>query len=273
MCRSSVAVSRQPRLRMLSLALPLACGVFLSACASQQAVGTHGGATITGSTNLTDDQLASAARSWGQRYDQNPKDRGTILNYAAALRLSGNTDQAIAVLQQGVIQYKDDRVMAASYGKALAANGDFQQALEVIRRAQRPDRPDWALLSAEGAILDQIGNGASARDLYGKALAIVPDEPSVLNNLGLSYLLSGNLEKSEEVLRRASVQPRANSRIRQNLALVLGLEGKFSEAEAVARNEINPDQAAANISYLKAMMAQADRWKEIEAGEKKTRQG
>ncbi|ODN65599.1 hypothetical protein [Methylobrevis pamukkalensis] len=163
--------------------------------------------------------------------------------------------------------------MSASYGKALAANGSFQQALTVIRGAQRADRPDWALLSAEGAILDQIGQGDAARRIYLRALSIVPDEPSVLNNLGLSYLLAGDLDNSELTLRRAASQPKATSRIRQNLALVLGLQGKYGEAEAVARNELDPEQAAANIAYLKSMMSQVDRWKELADGEKKTKRG
>ncbi len=261
---------RPKRAGLLGLAAAAGLAVLVSACTTgAPVIGRHGGVDVTGSVRLSEDQIGQTARAWGQRYDRDPNDRATILNYAAALRLNGQTDQAVAVLQKGMIKFKDDRSMSASYGKALAANGDFEQALKVIRGAQRPDRPDWALLSAEGAILDQIGQGAAARQLYVKALAIVPEEASVLNNLGLSYLLSGDLDKSEEMLRRAAASPKASSRIRQNLALALGLQGKYGEAEAVARNELDPQQAAANIAYLKSMMTQADRWKEIEAGDRK----
>ncbi|MBH0238447.1 tetratricopeptide repeat protein [Methylobrevis albus] len=266
--------ARLPLLRALPRTAAVACvlaATLLGGCALNRgpAIGTHGGPTITSSSKLTDAQLAQATQAWGQRYDKNPGDRATILNYAAALRLSGQTDQAVAVLQKGMIAFKKDRAISASYGKALAANGDFEQALTVIRSAQTPDRPDWALLSAEGAILDQVGQGNAARQLYAKALGIVPEEPSVLNNMGLSYLLAGELTKSEEVLRRAAAQPKATSRIRQNLALVLGLQGRFAEAEAVASNELDPQQAAANVAYLKSMMTQANTWKDIESSEKK----
>ncbi len=44
---------------------------------------------------------------------------------------------------------------------------------------------------------------------YASALKIVPDEPSVLSNLGLSYLLTKDLKNAEETLRRAVAQPNA----------------------------------------------------------------
>ena len=190
-------------------------------------------------------------------------------NYAAALRLNGQTDQAVAVLRKGVIAFPKDYEVSSAYGKALAANGNFEQALNVIRDAQRADRPDWRLYSAEGAILDQMGRTAEARDRYAKALAIAPGEPTILNNMALSHLLAGELSQSEQLLRQAAQSPNANSRIRQNLALVLGLQGRFPEAEQIARSELDPAQAEANVAYLKAMLAQANTWQQIKAGDKK----
>ena len=170
--------------------------------------------------------------------------------------------EAVAVLREAVLQNPDDRQYAAAYGKALAANGNFDQALNVIRRTQRPDRPDWKLYSAEGAILDQQGNPAEARAAYQKALQIAPGEASILNNLALSYLLAGDVANAEKTLRDAAARPGATSRIRQNLALVLGLQGKFKEADAIARQELDPAQAEANVAYLKSMLSQANTWKE-----------
>jgi Flp pilus assembly protein TadD len=43
--------------------------------------------------------------------------------------------------------------------------------------------------------------------------------------------------------------------VRQNLALVIGLEGRFGEAEQIARADLPPDQAAANVAYLRQMLA------------------
>jgi len=36
---------------------------------------------------------------------------------------------------------------------------------------------------------------------------------------------------------------------------VVGLQGRFAEAEEIARADLPPDQAAANVAYLRQMLA------------------
>jgi Flp pilus assembly protein TadD len=163
-------------------------------------------------------------------------------------------------MQQVVIKHPQDNDVLSEYGKSLAATGNFKKALQVIQRAQRPDRPDWRLFSAQGAILDQLDQSQAARIQYRKALDIVPNEPSVLSNLGMSYVLTGDLRGAETFLRRAIQHPRADSRVRQNLALVIGLQGNFQEAEKVARGELDQAAAEENIKFLRQMLSQQSAW-------------
>ena len=79
------------------------------------------------------------------------------------------------------------------------------------------------------------------------------------------------MAQAERILRKAAASPKANSKVRQNLALVLGMQGKFEEAESVASNELSREQAAANISYLRGMMKQTDTWGQIKVQDKKKR--
>ena len=144
----------------------------------------------------------------------------------------------------------ENRALLGAYGRALADAGNFKQALEVLERAHSPDLPDWRILSVQGAVMDQMGRHADAQRYYAGALKIMPDEPSVLSNLGLSYALSKDLKRAEDTLRRAAARDSADRRVRQNLALVVGLQGRFQEAETIARAELPPDEAAANVSYL-----------------------
>src|SRR5262249_26462273 len=81
------------------------------------------------------------------------------------------------------------------------------------------------------------------------------DEPSVLSNLGLSYLLSNDLPKAEEILRKAYGRADADKRVRVNLAVVVGLEGRQSEAEGIMKSGLPPGEAAANVTYLKRLLA------------------
>jgi Flp pilus assembly protein TadD len=37
---------------------------------------------------------------------------------------------------------------------------------------------------------------------------------------------------------------------------VIGLQGRFQEAEEIARADLSPDEAAANLDYLRQMLAE-----------------
>ena len=91
----------------------------------------------------------------------------------------------------------------------------------------------------------------------------MPDEPSVLSNLGLSYALSKNLPQAESTLRRAAQQRPTDSKIRQNLALVIGLQGRFAEAETIVRADLSPEEAAQNVAYLRRMIAERNDLKKL----------
>ena len=157
--------------------------------------------------------------------------------------------------------------MLGAYGRALAETGYYEQALDVLDRAHTPDQPDWHILSAQGTVLDQMGRHAEAQRHYLTALKIVPEEPTVLSNLGLSYaLVEEPARRPHRTLRRAGARPPVDPRVRQNLALVVGLQGRFAEAETIARADLPPDQAAANVAYLRQMLAHGKNLREPNGG-------
>lgn len=199
-----------------------------------------------------------AAEVYGERYRANPRDADAALGYGQALRATGQRAQATAVLEQASLAHPGNKQLLAAYGRALADNGNFQRGFDVLSRAHSPDNPDWRILSVQGAALDQMGKHQEARGYYASALRIAPDEPSVLSNLGLSYVLSRDLPRAEETLRKAQATGRADARVRQNLALAVGLQGRFAEAESIARADLPPDEAAANVAYLKQMLVRKD---------------
>jgi Flp pilus assembly protein TadD len=199
-----------------------------------------------------------AVDAYGDRYRANPKDPDAALAYGQALRATGQRSQAVAVFEQATLVHPGNKALMAGYGRALADNGNFQQAFDVLSRAHSPDNPDWRILSVQGTALDQLGKHDEARRYYDSALKIAPEEPSVLSNLGLSYVLSRDLPKAEEILRRAYAGGKADARVRQNLGLVVGLQGRFAEAETIVRGDLPADEAAANVAYLKEMLSRKD---------------
>lgn len=269
-----MTISRDTRAtgrRLSGLAAAVALAVLLAGCANSK--------LTTGSINrssgkpveeMSTQELHSASASLGQAYARNPKDLPVAMRYAAVLQMNGNADQSLAVMRKLAIDYPRERQVLAAYGKALAAAGEFEPALDAVRRAQTPEYPDWKLVSAEAAILDQLGKPDEARALYRRALDMKPGEPSILSNLGMSYVLGGDLKTAETYMRQAAQAPGSDSRVRQNLALVVGLQGRFKEAEEIARRELSPEQAQANVTYLRTMLAQQNAWNQLEQEEKNT---
>lgn len=222
---------------------------------------------ITGSIGRSQASQPRTSAEWqaereslAKRYDANPKDRNAAFNYARALRALDQNAQALAVLQNAVLIHQDDRELLGAYGRSLADNGKLREADDVLSRAHSPERPDWRILSAQGTVADQLGEHARAQQIYQAALKLVPDEPTVMSNYGLSLALSRHLPEAERVLAQAAASDRADARVRQNLVLVLGLQGRFGEAEALARRDQSPAEAAATIAYLKRSLSQQNSW-------------
>jgi Flp pilus assembly protein TadD len=251
---SSTETQRGRRAAAVSLAALLAAAT--SACQTARTAQPDGSYAMAAATPQTASQGNQSVAAWGNRYRANPRDPATAINYAHVLRVNGQRAQAVAVLEQASIHNPSNMELLGAYGRALADVGNYKQALEVLNRAHTPDRPDWRILNVQGAVLDQLGRNEDARRYYMTALRIVPDEPTVLSNLGLSYALSRDLARAEATLKRAAAGRRVDPRVRQNLALVVGLQGRFAEAEAIARADLPPAEAAANVAYLRQLLSQ-----------------
>ena len=221
------------RSQALSLARVAAAAVLLlgvAACRPQR--GMDFSATINTPLPASQEGLQQEAVRLGQAYDRKPGERNISMRYALVLRHIGQHAQAVAVLQRATLANVNDAEVSAAYGKALADTGRFKEASEVLALAHSPDRPNWRLLSAQGSVSDQMGDHPRAQEMYLAALKLAPGEPTILSNLGLSYALSRRLGDAERVLTEAAANPRADERIRANLAMVRSLKTQGGAAQA-----------------------------------------
>jgi Flp pilus assembly protein TadD len=239
----------------------------LSGCAGRGLPDITG--SLAGSTTpVTEAQWRSELQTWQQRYDANQGDRTAAFRYARALRALGQNSQAVAVLQNIILRHPKDMELLGAFGRALMDAGQLKQAEEVLARAHLPERPDWRILSAQGAVADQLGDHQRAQGFYEAALRINPGEPTILSNLGLSYALSKRLPEAERALGEAARHPQADKRVRQNLVLVLGLQGRFAEAERVAATDLPPADVAKAMAQLRQMVSQPNSWDMLRQGGK-----
>ena len=264
MCTIPVILSRSRRSLLVPVLLAGVCAVPIAGCNKTSMSDVTG--SISGADSPMprgDAELRQYSEQAGRRYEANRNDKAAAMAYARSLREFQQHAQATAILQGLAIRNPNDQQVLALYGKSLADSGRFSEAASVLEKAHTPERPNWSVLSAQGSVADQIGDHERAQGYYAAALRIRPGEPTVLSNLGLSYALSRDLPRAESTLRDAAAKPGADMRVRQNLALVLGLQGKFGEAEELSRRDLSPMDAAANVAAIRRMIAESNTWKTI----------
>jgi Flp pilus assembly protein TadD len=253
------------------LVLALALAVPLAACSKKEAslsadpISTastsKAGIPATGPSLRRTEQLS-------KQWESDPTDVRTGLAYAASLGELGQAETQLQVLKTVAERNKDNAEVQSSVGKQLLVAGDLQGASDMLGRAVKLNPKNWQSFSALGTAYDQMGRNSEARDQYQQALVLKPGDLSVSNNLAMSYALEGKLPEAEKQLREVVAMPGAKTlpRIRQNLALVVGLQGRFDESEKIASEDLPPSEVAANLAYLKKMLAQPNTWAQLQEG-------
>ena len=140
-------------------------------------------------------------------------------------------------------------------GRAHIARGQAFYGIAALERARDARPHDWRPLSLLGVAYQQVRRPADAQAAWTQALTLSPDNPDVLTNSAMAYLGAGDLAQAETLLRRAAAQPTASLKVHQNLALALGLQGRMTEAEAILRRQLPPEQADQNLQWLAARTA------------------
>lgn len=241
----------RPRRRMaLALLATTAVAALLGGC-------TQTGLPFGGSeeTKLSATDAIGAIAQWSAAYAKNPQDPKIALGYAAALKNVGSRDRALDVLIAGYRANQTNGEIAAELGRLALDMGRLDIATQTLKVAETQGVKDWKTLSAQGTLRAKQGQHAEAQQYFLAALQEQPDAVSVINNLALSYALDGKADKSEELLRKAVASGHEDKRVRQNLALVLGLQGKFDEARQVASVDMTEQEAKSSLTYLRNMLS------------------
>jgi Flp pilus assembly protein TadD len=207
------------------------------------------GIALAGCATTAPPKLAvDAAKEKAAAADKSaPTDLDGGIRQAQLLRTAGNYDEAIHVLSQLMLVASDDPRVVSEYGKALAQDGRAQEATEFLNRAIELSANDWTLYSALGVSYDQLDNQTSARVAYEHALALKPNEASVLNNYALSRMLAGDTDGARILIARAQAAGGAtDAKIAANIALINKLAPTKTEASAAAPKPPASDAMAQN---------------------------
>ena len=199
-------------------------------------------------------ELQKATIYWGKEYAKKPTALQPALNYARNLKALGEKQKALAVLQQASMFHGTDQQLTSEYGRLALELNQINVAGQALAAADDPTRPDWRVISARGTVFAKQGKYDQAIPFYERALALAPDNPTIMNNLAMAHAMLGDPKKAEQILRQAVATPDATPKMRENLALVLGLQGRYDESRTVASRVMDSQTASSNTKYLRQMV-------------------
>lgn len=214
-------------------------------------------AQVTEAENAFDTQdYRKAAALYETISTQVPEHAEYKLKHADSLRLAGDNIKARAAYDAllSVVPPNTSYAFAALEGKGLAymQEANFNNASKLFIEVLGKDATRWKTINALGVSLSLGKRYKEAMDYYTMALQTSNNHPTVLNNMGLSYALSGNLKKAAATLEKALKGPPAEQnrkRISLNLALVYGLGGHMKEAEEISKPYLTKPAIYNNLGY------------------------
>ena len=167
----------------------------------------------------TRSDLAKATDATGKEFVKEPRNADKALAYARSLKAMGEKRQALAVLQQASNFNAGHRALNSEYGRLALELEQVSLAQRLLEAADDPANPDWRIISARGTVLAKLGSYRDAIPLYERALALAPNQPSILNNLALAHAMEGHADQAERLLKRAGAEADGkNARVNQNRA-------------------------------------------------------
>lgn len=154
-------------------------------------------------------------------------------SWAAEVEYTGSTNSNSTRLMQtppDVKYYASDE--ALNLAREHFARGDYGTAEEYFRLAVEKAPKDVAAWIGLAACYDRIGRFDLADRSYRSAIALSGETVEILNNLGYSYMLRGNLQMARRKFNQALHRDPYNPTIINNLELLQGSD-KFIDREAM----------------------------------------
>jgi Flp pilus assembly protein TadD len=246
--------SRARPCAVLALIATAAAGLLLSGCGTTEGLFSLKSLPEE-NVQLSASQAITATQEWAAAYAKNPEEPRNVIGYARALRALGSDDKALEILKAAFRTNPTNGDIATELGRLALEMNHLEIAKPALEMADQQAIRDWKTLSAQGTLRAKQGQYDQAQQYYLAALESQPDAVSVINNLALAYMLDGKAQKAEELLRKAVSNGQKDKRLSQNLALVLGLQGKFAEARQYASADMSETDVKANMAYLRNMVS------------------
>ncbi|GHF23577.1 hypothetical protein GCM10017044_17660 [Kordiimonas sediminis] len=175
------------------------------------------------------------------------------LRHISAVRAAGDTQLAIDMLREELVNSPDSRVLHTTLGDILREESRFEEATvhytTVIEALTETKQSDWFIFFVRGICLERLGRWDEAEQDLQIANSLNPDDPNVLNYLGYSWIDRGqNIDKSKEMIQQAMEARPEDGFITDSYGWVHYLTGDYAKAVEYLEKAVRlePDDATIN---------------------------
>ena len=260
-------------LSVLALATSAACASAPDSTAVSAEDAAYQQAIEAALSPATAEQIAQANRSdpitranfWANEYQKDAGNLETTVEFMRALRGIGSHERVLEIATTSLPIHPESHEIFLELGRSFMAQNKHDQAVQAfVRSADLAPSTEATPLAALGLAFDRLEEHDKAQQAYQYALDRDPNRATTLSNYGLSLALTGQLEAAETALRKAVAAPGADVRVRQNLALILGLQGRYDEMSAVDPNA-PPRSIEANRRALEGMITPSKTYEDLQS--------
>ena len=199
--------------------------------------------------------LDSAVPLYGRALEANPHGMEAKLGLGQCYLALGAGDEAAAQFRDVLAKRSSDPAALRGLAAALITQGQPQLAEEQARKALSADSRDYRALNVLGISLDMQGRHDEAQARYREGLALMPDDVALRSNMGLSLAIVGRPQEAIAQLLPVATGPKADGRVRQNLAFAYVMAGDFENALQVSRRDLDEAHAQRQLSYFMELKA------------------
>lgn len=183
---------------------------------------------------------------------------------------SGKPAEALVRYEDLLARSPTDTHLLERAATSAAKLGDVVRAESYAKRATLTSEPSWRAWNVLGAMGDLRKDFEAADLAYNRALAVAPDQPELLNNIGWSHLLRGDwagaipsltraVELRPDMRRAANNLELASAAISENLPSRKAGESDVAWAarlnDAGIAAEMRGEQARAVAAFSQALEA------------------
>jgi Flp pilus assembly protein TadD len=205
-------------------------------------------------------ELDVAVPLYGRALQANPEGMDAKLGLGQSYLALGAGEEAAAQFRDVLAKRAGDTVARRGLAAALITQGQPELAEKQAEEVLASDGHDYRALNVLGVSLDMQGRHAEAQARYRQGLALAPDDVALHSNMGLSLAIVGQAREAIAQLLPLASGPKADGRIRQNLAFAYAMAGDFENSLQVSRRDLDEAHAQRQLSYfmrLEALSIQA----------------